>query len=153
MVCPTLSPSPFRPQNPLTPSVTDTCYLTNRPAAYDWRVGLPVARLRSAWSGIQLDIYSDQEAFQVYSCGGQNGSMALKSTQGLFDQADRPRTIQQYGCLVLEVEDWIDAINQPEWGRDKKNIFGPGDDPYVLQASYRFSLNSTAVGLAGEGSG
>jgi aldose 1-epimerase len=53
----------------------------------------------------------------------------------------------------MEVEDWIDAINQPEWGRSKKQIYGPGDDPYVLQASYQFSLNSTAVGLNGPGSG
>lgn len=66
--------------------------------------------------------------------------MALKSTQGTPTQ----RTIPQYGCLVLEVEDYIDAINQPEWGRREKQIFGPGDDPYVLQASYRFSLNATA---------
>lgn len=79
--------------------------------------------------------------------------MALKSTQGLFGNASRPRTIQQYGCVVLEVEDWIDSINQPEWGRSKKNIFGPGDDPYVLQASYRFSLNSTELNLLGPGSG
>lgn len=79
--------------------------------------------------------------------------MALKSTQGLFNVPGRPRTIPQYGCLVLEVEDYIDAINQPEWGRSKRQIYGPGDDPYVLQASYRFSLNSTAVGLNGPGSG
>jgi len=134
----------------------DTCYLTNRPTlpqTYDWRTGIPVARLRSAWSGIQLDVYSDQDAFQMYSCGGQNGSVALKSTQGLHDVADRPRVIEQYGCLVLEVEDWIGAINQPEWNRGSKQIFGPGDDPYVLQASYRFSLNGTAVGLNGPGSG
>lgn len=79
--------------------------------------------------------------------------MALKSTQGLFDAEGRERTIQQYGCVVMEVEDWIDGINQPEWGRGKKQIFGPGDEPYVLQASYRFSLNDTAVGLNGPGSG
>lgn len=131
----------------------DTCYLTNRDPPSDWRVGLPVARLRSAWSGIQLDIWTDQEAFQVYSCGGQNGSMALKSTQGLLNVSDRPRTIPQYGCLVLEVEDWIDAINQPEWKRDSKQIFQPGGDPYVLQAKYVFSLNETDIGLNGAGSG
>ena len=51
----------------------DTCYLTNRQEPYDWRVGTPVARLRSAWSGIQVDVHTDQEAFQIYSCGGQNG--------------------------------------------------------------------------------
>ncbi|KAH6682792.1 aldose 1-epimeras-like protein [Halenospora varia] len=131
----------------------DTCYLTNRLSPYDWRTSGPVARLRSAWSGIQVDVFTDQDAFQIYSCGGQNGSMALKSTQGLHGVQGRERTIPQYGCIVMEVEDWIDGINQPEWGRDKKQIFGPGDDPYVLQASYRFSLNGTAVGLLGPGSG
>ena len=134
---------------------TDTCYITDRDAPFDWQAeGVPpVARLRSDWSGIQVDIYTDQDAFQVYSCGGQNGSVALKKTQGLFDVADRPRTIQQYGCIVMEVEDWIDAINQPEWERSDKQIFSPGGAPYVLQASYVFSLNDTKVGLLGPGSG
>jgi aldose 1-epimerase len=79
--------------------------------------------------------------------------MALKSTQGLFNVIDRPRTIPQYGCIVMEVEDWIDGINQPEWGRQDKQIYQPGGDPYVLQARYQFSLNDTAVGLLGPGSG
>lgn len=73
--------------------------------------------------------------------------MALKSTQGLFNVTDRPRVIEQYGCVVIEVEDWIDAINQPEWGRDERQIYGPDSAPYVLQASYKFSLNDTTVDL------
>ncbi|GAP83685.1 putative aldose 1-epimerase [Rosellinia necatrix] len=124
----------------------DNCWLVNREEPYNWRdENKFVARLQSAWSGIQLDVYSDQEAFQVYSCNGQNGSVALKTTQGLHDNPDFPRTIPQYGCLVLEVEDWIDAINHPEWGREDKHIFGPSGDPYVLQASYVFSINTTAT--------
>ncbi|POS78002.1 aldose 1-epimerase [Diaporthe helianthi] len=122
----------------------DTCYLVNRAqnGPYDWREdGGFVASLSSPWSGITVDVYTDQDAFQVYSCNGQNGSMALKSTQGILDDPDFPRTIPKYGCVVMEVEDYIDAINQPEWQRGKKQIFGPGDDPYVLQASYRFSVN------------
>lgn len=80
----------------------DTCYLVNRngpqsPYGYDWMQAGPVASLSSAWSGIQVDIYSDQEAFQVYSCGGQNGSVALKNTQGLFGNSSRPRVVEQYG--------------------------------------------------------
>ncbi|KAL1883019.1 hypothetical protein VTK73DRAFT_94 [Phialemonium thermophilum] len=124
----------------------DTCYLVNREqnGPHDWRAdGGFVARLQSPWSGIQLDVYTDQEAFQVYSCNGQNGSLTLKETQGLFDNPKFPRTIPQYGCVVLEVEDWIDAINQPSWQRSKKQIYEPGGDPYVLQASYRFSINDT----------
>lgn len=114
---------------------------------YDWREeGGFVARLHSAWSGIQLDVYSDQDAYQLYSCNGMNGSVALKTTQGLDGQdAEFPRTIPKYGCVVMEVEDWIDAINQPQWQREKKNIFAPGGDPYVLQASYRFSINGTST--------
>ncbi|KAK0100738.1 hypothetical protein ONS95_007188 [Cadophora gregata] len=77
----------------------------------------------------------------MYSCGGQNGSVVLKSTQGLFDVADRPRVIEQYGCVVMEVEDYIDGINHPEWGREKKQIFGPEDGPYVLKAKYVFGLD------------
>lgn len=111
---------------------------------YDWRAdGGFVARLQSEWSGIQLDIWSDQEAFQLYSCNGQNGSMALKKTQGLFNNPEFPRTIPKYGCVVLEVEDWIDAINQPEWQRSKLQIYEPGGDPYVLQAQYKFTINET----------
>lgn len=49
--------------------------------------------------------------------------------------------IGQFGCMVLEVQDWIDGINHPEWGREDKQIFRPGGDPYVLQASYVFSVN------------
>lgn len=49
--------------------------------------------------------------------------------------------MQQYGCVVMEVEDWIDAINQPEWQRSKRQIFGPMDDAYVLEATYDFGLN------------
>ncbi|KAI0102443.1 aldose-1-epimerase [Nemania sp. FL0031] len=124
----------------------DNCWLVNREAPYNWRAeGAFVARLQSAWSGIQVEVYTDQEAFQVYSCNGQNGTLTLKETQGLHDNPDFPRTIPKYGCLVMEVEDWIDAINHPEWGRADKQIFGPGGDPYVLQASYVFSINSTAA--------
>ncbi|KAF2465479.1 galactose mutarotase-like protein [Lindgomyces ingoldianus] len=120
----------------------DTCYLVNRAqnGPYDWRTIGPVATLASPWSGIQVDVFTDQDAFQVYSCGGQNGTLPIKSTQGLDS---RPRVVEKYGCVVMEVEDWIDAINQPEWQRDKKNIFGPDDPPYVLEAAYVFSVNKT----------
>jgi aldose 1-epimerase len=47
----------------------DTCYLVNRAqnGPYDWHDG-PVATLHSPFTGIKLDIFSDQDAFQVYSC-------------------------------------------------------------------------------------
>jgi hypothetical protein len=39
----------------------------------------------------------------------------------------------------MEVEDWIDGINQPAWKRTDKQIIGPDSDPYVLQASHVFT--------------
>jgi len=126
---------------PLVLTSIDNCYLVNRVGDYDWRKDGFVAQLKSDWSGIQLDIFSDQEAFQMYSCNFQDDTMAIKKSQGVFGNPKFPRTIPKYGCLVLEVQDWIDAINNPQWGRESKHIFGPGGDPYVLQASYRFSVN------------
>lgn len=126
-------------------TVIDNCYTTNRAGLgnFDWRKEGPVATLSSAWSGIQLDVFTDQDALQVYSCQGQDGSMALKKTQGVAGgdkSKDFPRTIPKFGCVVLEVQDYIDGINHPEWMR--KQVFGPSDDPYVLRAKYRFSLTS-----------
>lgn len=121
----------------------DTCFLVNRDAIgdYDWRKEGPVAVLASEWSGIELSVYSDQDAYQVYTCSGMDGSMPLKKTQGLDGNSKFPRTIPKYGCIVMEVEEWIDGINHPEWGRMSKQVFGPGDDPYVLQARYSFKVN------------
>lgn len=119
----------------------DNCWLVNRPAPHDWRAdGGYVASLASEWSGIRVDIYSDQDAFQMYSCNGQDGTFPLKTTQGLKDNAAFPRTVPKYGCVVMEVEDWIDGINNPEWGRLGKQVIEPGGDPYVLQVSHRFTV-------------
>ncbi|KAK8919903.1 hypothetical protein H634G_02842 [Metarhizium anisopliae BRIP 53293] len=133
----------------------DNCFINNRGAIgpYDWRKQGPVTTLSSPWSGIQLDVFTDQDAFQIYSCNGQNGTMALKKTQGVTgDNKDKfPRTIPKYGCVVLEVQDYIDGINNPEWMRGKKQIYEPGGDPYVLQAKYRFSLVSDHEEKKGRG--
>lgn len=129
----------------------DNAYVVNRAqdGPYDWRNNGPVASLSSDFSGIQVDVYTDQDAFQVYSCGGQNGTLTLKNTQGFFDDESRPRVVEKYGCVVMEVEDYIDGINQPEWQRNKKQIFGPEDPPYVLEAVYKFSVaDASSYGCA-----
>lgn len=61
----------------------DNCYVVNRAqnGPYDWRTDGPVASLWSDFSGIKVDIFTEQEAFQVYSCIGQNGN---KSSDSLF---------------------------------------------------------------------
>lgn len=75
-----------------------------------------------------------------------SGTFALKETQGFFDDPSRPRVSKKYGCVVIEVQDWIDGINNPQWNRDSRQILGPTDEPYVLQATYSFSLNHKLAG-------
>lgn len=59
----------------------DTCFVLNRDAqldfSYDWHQA-PVATLASQWSGIQLDIYTNQHALQVYSCNNMNGALKFR---------------------------------------------------------------------------
>jgi len=42
----------------------------------------------------------------------------------------------------MEVQDWIDAINHPEWQRETRQIFGPADPAFTLEADYVFSTIS-----------
>ena len=82
-----------------------------------------------------------------------NGSVPLKKTQGVFGQSaagngtgvGAKRVIEKYGCVVLEVQDWVDGINHPEWGRGGKQIFGSGGGGndtkgYELGARYVFDF-------------
>lgn len=117
----------------------DNCYLINRDAGKQmgwWMDKGPVATLRSKWSHIRLNVYTDQSAVQLYTCNSMDGTLPLKTSQGLKNNYKRPRVVEKYGCVGLEFEDWVGGINNPEWGRQPKQQFGPGDAPYVLQAAY-----------------
>ncbi len=55
----------------------DTCFTFGADAPSvsaggDWRQS-PIATLASPWSGIQVEIYTNQQAMQVYSCNNMNG--------------------------------------------------------------------------------
>jgi len=65
----------------------DNAWLINRAqnGPYDWRTEGPVASLSSNFTGIKVDIFTDQDAFQVYSCPGQNGMFQRHTlSQNLF---------------------------------------------------------------------
>ena len=85
-------------------------------------------------------MYPQQSDMSLTDCNA--GTFPLKETQGFFNDPARPRVTNKYGCVVIEAEDWIDGINQPEWGRDRLQIFGPGEE-YNFEAFYEFSLNHT----------
>jgi len=104
--------------------------------AGNWRKSkLPHFSLRSEWSGITVDAYSNQGGLQVYSCFWSDGSGPLKSTQG------GPASngfVKSDSCIALEAQDWNDGINHPEWKR--KQIYGPGEK-YVWEAVYKVSAS------------
>jgi aldose 1-epimerase len=38
------------------------------------------------------------------------------------------------------LQQWIDGINNPQWGRDQWQIFTPTSEPAVNYAKYQFSV-------------
>ncbi|KAF8425318.1 galactose mutarotase-like domain-containing protein [Tirmania nivea] len=91
------------------------------------------ATLASAWSGIKVDIRTDQQGLQLYTCYWSLGTDKLKSTQG------GPASngfVNSGGCVAIEAQDWNNGINHPEWNR--KQFYGPGDK-YIWNADYTFS--------------
>lgn len=120
----------------------DTCFLVDRPSHAAQNSLVPAARLSSKKTGISLDVATNQAALQIYSCGGQDGSIATKKSQAKRNKAQDGKEgathINQYACVVIETEDWIDGINNPEWGRLPYQVFGPDDGPVVNWATYQF---------------
>lgn len=121
----------------------DNCFLIDRPPAYAAPNSIvPSLHLASDTTGITMDVATNQAALQIYSCNGQNGTIATKESQARRNQAQDGNPgaayINKYGCIVVETEDWIDGINQPQWGRLPYQIFGPDDGPAVNWATYQF---------------
>ncbi|CAG8010292.1 unnamed protein product [Penicillium nalgiovense] len=101
-----------------------TCFLVDRSSTYASDSMVTVLSAESSPTGISLDVATNQAALQIYTCSGQNGSVATKKSQ--------------YGCFVIETEDWIYFINNPEWGHLPYQVFGPDDGPAVNWATYQF---------------
>ncbi|KAH8830474.1 galactose mutarotase-like domain-containing protein [Flagelloscypha sp. PMI_526] len=93
----------------------------------------PAFSLWSKNSGIRLDITTEQVALQIYTCNGiynATNPIPRKAGQG-------SGYYENHSCLVIEQEDIIDAINNPEYKRDQ--IYTP-DRPYSWHASHKFSI-------------
>ncbi|PWW79685.1 galactose mutarotase-like protein [Tuber magnatum] len=108
------------------------CWVVDKPES---KCDEPVATLSSTWSGIKVDIHTDEVGMQVYSCYWSGGDMPIKKTQGGPGAATNG-FVKSSGCVALEPQDWVDGINHPEWGRNQ--FYGPGET-YVWEATYRFS--------------
>ncbi|CAD6985650.1 unnamed protein product, partial [Tilletia controversa] len=112
----------------------DTCFVMSEHERDE-----PVIELWSTKSGIKLSVRTDQDAFQVYTCDGishpsSTGSLPRKIAHG--GDGTLGQVYENHSCVVLEAQDYIDAVNHPEWGRDP--IYS-AERPYVWQAEYSFS--------------
>lgn len=120
----------------------DTCFLIDRPTTDSADAMSTALRASSSTTGITLEVATNQAAVQIYTCSGQNGTIATKESQAKRNKengGDAGAThVNKYGCFVIETEDWIDGINQPQWGRTPYQVFGPEDGPAVNWATYQF---------------
>ncbi|KAI9783830.1 MAG: hypothetical protein M1839_003166 [Geoglossum umbratile] len=92
----------------------------------------PVATLASPHSGITVDLYTDEEALHMLTWNEPHGAITLKQGQG---ETEAP----QYAGVSLQMQDWTDAINRPEWQRGRKIFWAP-DRIYTSYSKFKFSV-------------
>ena len=110
----------------------DTCWIMANHTDAD-----PVLQWWSPRSGIKMSIVSDQDALQLYSCPGiTSDTKKIPRKRAHGGDGTLNEIYENYSCAVIEAEDYIDAINNPEWGRNV--VYGP-DRPYEWNAVYTFS--------------
>ncbi|CDS10399.1 hypothetical protein LRAMOSA03075 [Lichtheimia ramosa] len=121
----------------------DNCFVLSDPNEQDYQL-----KAYAPSTGIQLAIKTDQPAMQFYSCNGLDGTLPIKKTQGPHGskkhahhrKGGKKQYVQQYGCFVLETEEYIDGINNPQWGKEHMGLLKP-DDKYTQHAEYHFSIH------------
>jgi aldose 1-epimerase len=116
----------------------DNAFILDRPVGSGESTVIPALSMWSSTTGIKMDMQTNQQGVQIYTCNGQNGSIRVR--RSVAEYADNAaQNIEQYGCVVIEPQAWIDGINHPEWGVNKYEIFSPETQPLVFYATYDFS--------------
>ncbi|KAM3426612.1 hypothetical protein NHJ13734_009359 [Beauveria thailandica] len=117
---------------PRKPSETlDDTFLINRRGGWEMNTA-PVASLSSNDSGISVDLYTNQEALHVVTWDDYSGQVQRKKSQG-------EGSVPPQAAISIQMQDWTDAINHPEWQREDKVIWGP-DRLYTMYSTYKFSV-------------
>ena len=117
----------------------DNCFVIDRPpqsAAQDSLIS--ILHANSSTTGISLEVKSNQQAIQIYTCPGQDGSIPIKPSQEKRNEGQGASSVNAYGCLVIEPEGWIDGINHPEWGQLPYQVYAPDTAPAINWATYKF---------------
>ena len=116
----------------------DNAFIIDRPSSSGPEsTDLTLLSMSSPETGIKLDVRTNQHSLQLYSCNGENGTIPVKASQ---QHGSSTVTVPQYGCLVIETQQWIDGINYPQWGQDEFQIFSSVNEPAVNFATYDFSV-------------
>lgn len=120
----------------------DNAFILDRPRySAPESTDITVLTMSSNVTGIQLDIKTNQQSLQIYTCNNQHGTIPVKQSQQ--HSTDGSTTyVPQYGCIVIETQQWIDGINNPQWGQDQYQIYSPDSAPAVVFAQYDFSIVS-----------
>lgn len=87
-------------------------------------------------TGIKMNLYTNQESIQLYTCDTQDGSIKAKRDQ---QHINGNTTYEQFGCMVIETQDWIDGVNYPQWGRDDYQLYDTKTVPFLNMQKYAFS--------------
>lgn len=117
----------------------DQAFILDRPrGSGEESRDLSVLTLGSGSTGVRMDVFTNQRSLQVYTCDNQDGSVAVKGSQR-HEQQGGTGTVEKYGCIVIETQQWIDGVNHPEWGQDEYQIYTMDSDPAVVYARYEFS--------------
>ena len=120
----------------------DNAFILDRPRySAPESTDLSVLTMSSISTGIQLDIYTNQQSLQIYTCDNLNGTIPVKQSQQHVP--GNTTYIPQFGCVVIETQQWIDGVNHPEWGQDQYQIYTVETEPAVVWAQYDFSLLSS----------
>ena len=121
----------------VTKGAYDDLYLVGRRSLGD-KDSRPVATLSSPKTGISVDMYTDQEAIRLLTWDNGDdckplhfifkpprliksdsaANMTLKPGQG-------GGAVRKNAAISMQMQDWPDALNHPEWQRDDRILYGP----------------------------
>lgn len=121
----------------------DNAFILDRPRySSPESTDISVLTMSSNVTGIQLDIRTNQQNLQIYTCDNLNGTIPVKRSQQ--HNGSEVTNVPQFGCVVIETQQWIDGVNNPQWGQDEYQIYGVDTEPAVVFAQYDFSILSSS---------
>ena len=119
----------------------DNAFILDRPRySAPESTDLSVLTMSSSITGIQLDIYTNQQSLQIYTCDNIAKMTDIPVKKSQQHSRNGTTTVPQYGCVVIETQQWIDGVNNPQWGQDQYEIYTPTTEPAVVFAQYDFSI-------------